>query len=175
MFGRQNQILTDFLKKYSKNHRDFIYVYEKSDGIKDLEKFHYYTSEGEFVGIIRTRKQYIDLLKRSRVALYSTPGIDGGEVRTKGYNPVTPKFLEYIACGCHIIARYKKNSDTDFYELEKFSPSINTYGEFEDAMNKARESNIDMQMYSEYLEKHYTSKRADLLKTILKKENIILS
>ncbi|GHT07753.1 hypothetical protein FACS189432_00260 [Bacteroidia bacterium] len=167
LVGRTNPVLNDYLKKYIEKHKDFTYVYESKKIILD-----YYTSKGKYIGQINTRKGYIDLIRKSKIALYSTPGIDGGESRTKGFNQVTPKFLEFLASGCHVIARYKQNPDTDYYQLEKFCSNINTYDEFEREMDKARNSKVDMKKYSEYLEDHYTSKRIELFKTILKEENI---
>lgn len=168
MFGRQNLVLVEFVKKYSEKHPDFVYVYRNlENGI-----FNYYTSTQQYLGDINSREGYLNLIQQSKVALYSTPGIDGDEKRVKGFNQVTPRFLESIACGCHIIARYKENPDTEFYELEKFSTNINTYEEFEKVMDKALSSRVNMEMYADYLEKHYTSKRVVLLKEILEKENV---
>lgn len=56
-----------------------------------------------------------------------------------------------VASGCNIIARYKTNADTDYYELEKFCQSINTYEEFEKEMDKCRIKGPDMTFYSSYL------------------------
>jgi hypothetical protein len=168
LFGRQNTVLEAYTKKYADNHPKFSYVYRI---IKDGE-FNYYTNAEEFLGNINNRQAYIDLMQKSRTAIYGTPGIDGGESRTNGWNQVTPRVLEYIACGCHIIARYPKNSDTDFFDLQKFSPNIETYEDFEQVMDNALATPVDMKMYAEYLEKHYTSKRAELLKEILENEGI---
>jgi hypothetical protein len=109
----------------------------------------------------------MDLMRKSRIGFYATPGIDGGEIRTKGFNQVTPRFLELLSCECHVIARYKNNPDTDYYELSKFSTNINSYETFENTMNWARNNPIDKNKYVEYLEKHYTSERVQLLKMIL--------
>ena len=102
-------------------------------------------------------------MKLAKCGLYSTPGIDGGESRTNGFSQVTPRFLELIACGCHIIARYKQNSDTDYYQLGNFSQSIDDYKSFERALDLSRDSIVDMNKYSKYLSNHYTSNRVELL------------
>ena len=163
MVGRQNSILEKFTYKYAETHKDFTFVYRKQKG----NQFLYYTSNNECLGDINTRDKYIQLMRKSRCALYSTPGIDGGEKRTKGFNQVTPRFLELIASGCHIIARYKENPDTDFYHLKDFSDSINTYKEFESRMDKARKEAVDMKKYTQYLSQHYTSERVKLLKNLI--------
>lgn len=164
MMGRQNPVLEQFAYKYAETHKDFTFVYRKQEG----KQFFYYTSNNEYLGDINTRDKYIHLMQQSRCGLYSTPGIDGGEKKTNGFNQVTPRFLELIACGCHVIARYKENPDTDFYQLKEFSPSVNTYEDFEKLMDQARQKNVDMQKYSNYLSKHYTSKRIKLLQETIK-------
>ena len=164
MMGRQNPILEQSAYKYAETHKDFLFVYRKQKG----KQFLYYTSANEYLGDINTRDRYIHLMRQSRCGLYSTPGIDGGEARTNGFNQVTPRFLELIACGCHVIARYKENPDTDFYQLKAFSPSVNTYEDFEKLMDQARQKPVDMQKYSNYLSNHYTSERIKLLQETIK-------
>lgn len=165
MIGRQNKILSAFIERYSKCHPEFYYVYRT---IKN-GKFCYITSKGEEIGDISSRKDYFNLLKQSKVGLYSTPGIDGGESRTNGFNQVTPRFLELIASGCHVIARYPSNSDTFFYELDKFSPHVDTYEDFCRLLNKKLVVEPDYRMYSDYLSHHYTSVRAYEIKKILER------
>lgn len=148
LIGRQNPVLKDFLDQYKKTHPDLtIFIPSKQE--------------------LASRDGYLDSMKKSRIALYATPGIDGGEKRTNGFSQVTPRFLEMVASGCNIIARYKTNADTDYYELEKFCQSINTYEEFEKEMDKCRIKGPDMTFYSSYLKKHYTSKRVEELQVIL--------
>lgn len=172
MMGRQNPKLLSFYKKYAESHSDFTFVYRviknNSDGRRD---FFYYTSSGESLGAVNTRKQYFELMRQSRCGLYAPPGIDndGKDDITNGFHQVTPRFLEYIAAGCHILARYPKNSDTDYYELDKISPSIETYEQFEERMDYCRSHEVDMKEYSQYLERHYTSTRARELREILKR------
>ena len=44
---------------------------------------------------------------------------------------------------------------------------VDSYEEFEFAMYRAKNAAVDMQMYSDYLAKHYTSIRVEELKKIL--------
>lgn len=153
LVGRQNPVLMDFLKKYEKTHAiSYVTRGKIADG-----HFPYYTNKGEFVGNIDTREDYFNLLKKARVAFYSTTGTDDEKAQTNGFHQVTPRFMEELACGCHVISRYSDNSDTKFFELDKMSRKVETYDDFEKAMNEALQSPVDMEKYASYLEGHYTS------------------
>ena len=80
LIGRQNPVLKDFLDQYKKTHPDLtIFIPSKQE--------------------LASRDGYLDSMKKSRIALYATPGIDGGEKRTNGFSQVTPRFLEMVASG----------------------------------------------------------------------------
>lgn len=163
-----NSIFLDFTKRYAETHPDFRYVFRKQANPTSTV-FPYFTSDGEELGDICTREKYVQLIRSSKVGLYTTPGLDGGEKRTNGFNQVTPRFLEYIAAQCHVMARYPHNADTDFYELPRFCKSVETYDEFCYLMDYYRREPVDTNIYSQYLERHYTSKRAEQLSEIIKK------
>ncbi|MCQ2181917.1 MAG: glycosyltransferase family 1 protein [Bacteroidales bacterium] len=162
ILGRTNPVLFEFLSQYLKKH-PISYILRKDDEEGNV----CFDSFGNYFGFIDNRDNYLNMMKQTKVALYSTPGIDGGESRCNGFSQVTPRFLEHIACGNHIIARYKKNEDTDFYELERFSPSIETYAQFEERMDYCLSHDIDKNLYSDYLVRHYTSASVEQFKKIL--------
>lgn len=164
LLGRQNPFLEKCLQKYTQKYTDFVYVYRTLIG----NKFMYQTNKGELIGEFSSRESYIELMKQSRIGFYSTPGIDGGEEYTKGFNPVTPRFLELIASGCHIIARYQQNKDTEFFKLSDFCSNIESYKQFEDEMNRCLQSEVSMEKYVSFINDHYTSNRAKILINICK-------
>lgn len=166
LVGRQNTVLKEYLEQYARLHPNLIYVLEGED------KFHYYTNDGGYVGYFKSREDYIQLMKMSRIGMYSTPSIDNSRTDGNGFNQVTPKFLEYLASGCWLIMRYPDNPDTKYYELPIFSPHIDTYKQFEERVNMCLTTKPNMKIYSDYLANHYTSKRVELLKIYLKKNNI---
>ncbi len=162
MLGRPSPIFKDFLDEYLRKHPAVSVLDRKIEN----GHFNFYSPSGELVGNADTRESYMELMRKSRVMLYSIPGIDGDR-ETNGFHPVTPRFLESIACGCNLLLRYEENSDTDFYELASFGKSIETYDDFEAAFDKALASPADMDVYSRYLRKHYTSVRAEKLRKCL--------
>lgn len=163
LMGRQNPLLEKFFYQYVESHPAIKYVYRKQKG----KEFLYFSCENgkeTLIGDINNRDKYIALMRSVRIGLYATPGIDRN---VHGYNQVTPRLLELLSCKAHVIARYTDNPDTEYYEMQRLSPSINIYEEFEQAMDYAMTHNIDETLYVDYLQKHYTSVRARELKEII--------
>jgi hypothetical protein len=163
--GRKNKVLWDFLLAFEKKFPEIEYVYqEQMDG-----KLFYKSNKNGLIGSFYTRSEYIELLQQCKIAFYSTPGIDGEEKRTRGFSQVTPRYLELIASGCLLMGRYPANEETAFYELSEYCPNIESYDQFENVLNNYLSSDysIDAVSYRKLLDKHHTSKRADLLKAYI--------
>lgn len=160
--GRQSSVLTDFLNRYIASHPDTTFIRrEMRDGCSV-----YVDNTGATVSPTDTREIYMHLLRQARACLYSTPGMDDTR-RTNGFSQVTPRFLEIIAAGCHPLLRYPDNADTGFYSLADFCPNLDTYEQFEQAMDNARREPVDMHQYSNYLQAHYTSQVAKQLEQLV--------
>lgn len=166
MFGRQNPLLIKYINRYEKMHSDFRLVRRKNENGHFI---YYLSSTGETVSICDTREEYMKLVSQSKVAVYATPGMDESRLGANGWNQVTPHFLEGIAGQCHIIARYPDNADTQWYEISKLCKSVETYEEFEELMDKYIREVVDLKFYNEYLKKHFTSRRVEMLKDIIEK------
>ncbi|MDF3079263.1 MAG: hypothetical protein K0S09_3152 [Sphingobacteriaceae bacterium] len=161
--GRSNPVLLNFLNQYVENNPEFEYTYQE---IVD-NKLYYKTNKGRMIGQIHSREDYMKLLRKARVAFYSVPGIDGGERRTNGFNPVTPRLLEFLAAGCHVIGRFDNGADTEFYELNGILPNIRSYEQFEGYLSDFLKTPPPISKNASYLEKHYTSTRIPILKNLL--------
>lgn len=162
--GNQNPVLLGFLDRYTKEHPDFEYVFRTVEN----GQYNCYTNTGKLVGNTNSHKDYIDLVSKAKVVLYTTKGIDSAAEHAHGYNQITPRFLEFMALGCHIIARYKDNADSRYYEIDKIAPMCDTYETFCQQLNYYISHDIDYSLYDNYLAKHYTSVRAKQLLKILK-------
>lgn len=163
--GRISKVMLDFTEIYAQRHPGFTYVMRKWEDGHNV----YYTSRGEKIGTFDTRDEYWSLIKRSRVSIYTTSGMDDDKNTGSSFHQVTPRFLELIAAGCHVICRYQQNPDTEYYEMERFSKSVENYEDFEKQLDFALNNEVDMLKYSAYLSKHYTSQRVKQLEQILKK------
>lgn len=160
--GRSNTTLDTYMDIYLKEFPNTNYVYAKKAGNEVLMV----SSKDGDLGSIRNRSDFIMLLRRSKVSLVSSPGLDNDKLRTGGFSPVTPRFLESAACRCHLLGIYPDNADFEFYEINQICQTINDYNHFKKL--------IGMCLYSQptpdfttFLQKHLTSKRALELQNIL--------
>lgn len=164
LVGRVNPVLKDYLKTYERERPEIEYVYADQRAGRII----YRSNKTSYIGEYNTRMKYIKLLKSVKVALYSTPGMDGGEARTRGFNPVTPRFLEFMSAGLHIAARYPKNEDTDYFNLQSISDSITTYSQFKTHLDQALfDKPLPFRKNSEYLKQHYFSQRIPIISKAL--------
>lgn len=170
MFARQNPLLVSYIDRYENEHPDFILVRRKYE---NGHYIYYLSSTGEVISVCDTREEYVNLVLSSRVAVYTTPGMDGTRADANGWNQVTPHFLEEVAGMCHIIARYPQNADTKWYEMDKICKCVKSYDEFASLMDCYRKESVDCQKYREYLKKHYTSQRVKLLKEIMSENKLL--
>ncbi len=161
--GRLNPVLMEFMRRYEQEHPNIEYLYQSwHDGV-----YSYISNKTGVLGTFNDRPSYMNLLRAARVCFYSTPGIDGGEKRTGGFNQVTPRLFEFLSAGCHVVARYPDNDDTDFFQLKDICPSVDSYDVFSTRLEAALESPPPTDRNSEYLKKHYTSNRITLLNQIM--------
>lgn len=164
--GRTNPILWEYLKNFEFTHPKIEYLYQEH---QNGELF-YRSNKNGIIGKFQSRVEYINLIRSAKISLYATPGIDGGEKLTGGFNPVTPRFFELLSAGCYVIARYPQNEESEFYQLDTICPSVNNYEDFSKQMNFALNSNeLPIKRNSEYLKKHYTSTRIDILEKNINK------
>lgn len=166
--GRVDSVLWGYLKQYEQQFPGIEYLYREYIN----EEFVYISNKTGKQYSGQSRVDYMNLLRASKTALYSTVGIDGDENRTGGFSPVTPRFLEMVSAGCQIMARYPANAETQFFELDKICVSCDTYQVFENELSRAlNNSGPDLKIYQKYLVPHYTSQRAILLDQILNQIN----
>lgn len=162
LMGRPDAVLSGFFQRYVGEHA-CTFVYRKME----KGRFLYFDQAGNCLGDMDNYDKYIDLMRRCRVGLYATPGLDPADGRTQGFSQVTPRFLEYLSAGCHVLMRYKSNPDTDFFELGQFCPSVDTYEVFESKLTDFLYRPADMNRYRDYLARHTTSARAREMQRIL--------
>lgn len=159
LIGRISPIFLGFFDKYVEKHPNTSFIKGGSRNGNCL----FHDNKGIFVSNSSSQESYLEFLKESRCVFYSTPGIDGDRKDTNGFSQVTPKFLEYLSCGCYIIMRYQDNSDVRYYDIPKYWSNIENYEQFEEVLDNIISEKCDMTHYMEILDKHSTSKSVELL------------
>lgn len=169
--GRKDPFFVEMLNRYVEKYSDFEYVINNDD----IENREYQTNKGIFIGKDTGRESYLDIIKKSKISVYSTPGVDKAKNVAGRFNQVTPRVLELISGGCYVLGHYPDNPDTEYYDLKSVVPQINSYSDFEFYMNLYRSKpSRDIVECRNYINKHNTSSRVVLLKNILKKHGIML-
>lgn len=166
--GRSNPFFVRLIDKYCSLHPNFIYIQNNND----IDKRQYVTNTGVFVAEDTGRQSYLDMIKKTKITCYTTPGIDEAKKESSAFNQVTPRLFEIISNQCHVIGHYPSSDDTNWYELNKYIPNVENYQEFEKWMDYYLKTDFDISKASEFLSKHYTTTRIPMLKTILESHGI---
>lgn len=170
--GRQNPFFARMLNEYSKKHPEFVYIENKGN----VNNRVYITNRGNIVAKDTGRKSYIQMIQNTKVSCYTTPGLDESKSETTRFNQVTPRLFEMLVNGCHVIGHYPTNgADVKYYEIEKIVPNVENYEEFEHELEKMLSTPFDTEKAIKFLSNNTTSVRAEMLKRILLKHNILIS
>jgi hypothetical protein len=163
--GRQNSVFESFMQKYLVKYPKLNYVKQVIHNSKIIYTSSIYGDMGEFA----TRESYFELLLRSKVGLYSSPGYDEGEKRTGSFNPVTPRLFEMMAAGCKILGRYPVNADFNFFGINNdLIPQAINYQQFESELDHCLSAtNANHKEYKHFLSNHLTSTRIKKLQQAL--------
>lgn len=167
--GRKDPFFVEMVKLYTREHPNFKYVINNDD----INNREYTFNNGEFISKDTGRESYLNIIRSSKICVYSTPGIDKAKDVLGRFNQVTPRLLELLSGGCYVLGHYLNNPDTEYYNLESIVPQINNYENFCKYMDLYRNSPArDLDECKSYIEHHYTSSRIEMLKSILHKFQI---
>ncbi|MBS1563494.1 MAG: hypothetical protein JST39_03860 [Bacteroidetes bacterium] len=163
--GRQNPVLHDWMLKVTENHPQVEYVYSS---VKDEVHTYFSTTKG-WMGPVDSRADFMKFLGRARVSLLSSPGIDGGEGRTGGLNPVTPRFYEAAVNYCYMAGRYPvAGEDFKYCSIGDVCGNYESYDHFErDILEMVHTPFNRKDIFDPFIKKHLTSCRAAAIKQAL--------
>jgi hypothetical protein len=154
--GRQNSKLNTYIASLLKEFPEINYVWGKLE----QGKMHMHSTRSGYLGIFDTRESFLELLSQSKISLLSAPGMDADAIRTGGFSPVTPRFLESAACGCHLVGMYRQNDDFIHYGIEEVCVNIKDYNDLKNTVLGWLSAKAAPRDYTSFLQKHLTSKRA---------------
>ena len=130
-YGRRNPVLDQYLHQFLQAHPAcHAVITDKSD---NGEAILIHSNRWGNLGVSDSRKKFMDLLCRSRISLVSTVGMDGSR-QTGGIDPVSPRFLESMAAGCHLVGRIPDNPEFRDSGLFRLCHHVDSYQQFEKAV-----------------------------------------
>jgi hypothetical protein len=150
--GRRNQFLHCWAMDYVIANPSMEYLY--ADFSTGYPKWH--STKRGYIEVGSDRNSYLKLLGSARIALVSSPGIDGGEIRTGGFNPVTPRFYESAALGCQLVGRYPRDG-IDFVanDVSSVCPHVESYSDFCEIVDAAINGQaVKAQVLRAFAERH---------------------
>ena len=171
VFGRPNPFFIRMLDKYASLHDDFTYIMNNGD----IENRQYIDHRGNIVAKDTGRSSYLDMISKTKISCYTTPGIDEAKKESSCFNQVTPRLFEMLCNGCMVIGHYPDSDDTLWYNLKSIVPEVDSYEDFEKVLDDLRAKSFDYEKVSSFIKKHYTSARAKELMSILNKYNISIN
>ena len=161
--GRRSETLHQYMIKYCENHPNVNYVY-----LESKKTWNYTSTTLGSMGTLDTRDEFMNMLRRARVSLVSTPGIE--TQRFGSFDFFTPRFFESSAAGCMMIGRYTENEESDLLDVNSVCSNVKSQKEFDDILDNMLEVGLTeerIQAIKTFTDRNVTSKRAiQILETI---------
>lgn len=169
VIGRPNPFFMRMLDRYCQTHDNFTYLMNNGD----IHNRKYINHKGDVVADGNSRQDYLNMIRKTKISCYTTPGMDEAKKDTSKFNQVTPRVFELLANGCQVIGHYpQRGADVLWYHLSDVIPNVDNYDEFEEILDKMRSSTFDYDNVKKFMDANYTSTRAYMLREILAKYNI---
>jgi hypothetical protein len=154
--GRKNKVIDNYIQEYLTKYPNTNYVYREMENGENI----YYSTIFGRIGKLESRNDLLQTLSQSKIAIVTSPGIDGGEERTSGFNPVTPRVFEAAIGKCYMIGRYFMNKEFYDFGLDDIVDLPNNYEEFELAVNLKLNTAFNLhEKYNTFLNANLNSKR----------------
>ena len=159
--GRKNKVIDEYIQHFLKKHTNINYVHREIENGENI----YYSNLYGRIGSLETREDLLQTLSRAKIAITTSPGLDGGEIRTGGFNPVTPRVFEAAIGKCYMIGKYEKNNEFYEFSLDKLVNMVSSYNDFECMVNTKLNTPFNLHNeYEAFLMKNLNSTRFEQIK-----------
>lgn len=154
--GRRNPVLHEYAMRFVEKHSEFEYIYA-DNSIKG--KPVYLSTKNGYIGNIPNRKDFMGLLKKAKICLVSSPGIDSSRIEADGLDFPTPRFYEAAINYCFMLGRYTDHEEFKAQKIPDVCDRISAYESFEETLIDILKHNrtLDKKIYDNFINKHKTS------------------
>jgi hypothetical protein len=164
-YGRRNPLLEQYMERLLTDHPDIHYVTTDKSDNGDSVLIH--SNKQGILGESNSRKKFMNLLCRSRISLVSTVGMDGSR-QTGGIDPISPRFLESMAAGCHLVGRIPDSPEFRESGLYQLCHHVDSYEQFKNITLKLISQSGNLQTnYRPLLTQRLTSSLVPVILTAL--------
>lgn len=128
--GRKNQLLHQWMLKYTESRPDVEYIYQDDSSINYIS-----TKRGN-MGPLPSREDYMNAIRKAKICLVSSPLVDD----SPEFDFITPRVYEAAISYCYMVGRFTENSEFNEVKLNKVVDNVKNYEEFCSHINKYIES-----------------------------------
>lgn len=127
--GRRSELLHEYMLKYCEKNPQVNYVY-----LDSKQSWDYISTVNGNMGKLETRDVFMKMLRRARISLTSSPGIETGRFGKIDF--FTPRFFESAICYCHMVGHYTENKEAELLNIKSVCDNPKSYEEFEKSVDK---------------------------------------
>lgn len=150
--------MQDFAIHYCTEHPNVEYIYAEYD--PQTKHLTYYSTKRGIIETPETREEYMTMLRRAKICLLSSPGIDNTRPMAEGIDYPTPRFYETAINYCHMLGRYSEDHEEFHLQgIDSVCHNIKSYDQFKDLCDEIMIGNkaLNKKTYDEFISKHLTS------------------
>lgn len=125
-FGRRDKLLESYMEQLLKRHPHLHYL----TTVTEDDTVYFFSNQQGRLQESDSRESFMKMLSRCKISLVHSPGMD--EQGTSGeIMPVSPRYLESIAAGCHLVGRIPRHDEFDLLGIRPFCHHADDYETFE--------------------------------------------
>ena len=169
--GRKNELLHSYMLEYIKKNPSIEYIHSTFDEKSGYLSYRSTADENKIL-YLNNRQQYMDFLKKAKVSIFSSPGIDGSRAEANGIDYPTPRFYEIASQYCFMVGRHTDHQEFRDLRIDDVFINVNDYNHFENSMNDIfnEKKKIDIKKYQEFMKAHCVSTWLKDLENIIYKK-----
>lgn len=133
--GRRSDVLHQYMMNYCDMHPNVNYVY-----LESKKTWNYTSTINGNMGTLDTRDDFMNMLRRAKVSLVSTPGLE--TQRFGKFDFFTPRFFESAAAWCMMLGRYTENEEADRLNISSVCHNVLDENDFAQVLSTYLSSGI---------------------------------